>query len=164
MPEFIASPHTAAGALTEQATGTALKTLLQVGIPAATFIEILGWGFSDTGVSATDAPGEVYLMEGDVAASVGTSLTPDTYDTPGGQASLCVGGAALTCYGPTTEGTIAATRLLDQEKVHPQTGYSVWFPSDARPRCGLVASARYVRLRCNFAVSYNATCWIAWIE
>jgi hypothetical protein len=161
---YIASPHTAAGALTEQATGTALKTLLQIGVPAATQIEILGWGFADTGIVTTDAPGEVYLMEGDVAASVGTALTPDLYDRPGTQASLCVGGAALTCYGPTTEGTIAATRVLDQQKVHPQTGYSVWFPEDARPMCGLIASARYIRIRCSFAVSYNATCWIVWRE
>lgn len=162
----MATPHTAAGAVVDLAPATGLKTILQVGVPTATFINILGWGVSSTGVVGTDSPFYAYLMEGDVAASGGTSLTPDMWDAPGGQASLCVGGAALTAYNAAfTEGTIAASRFLDTQKVHPQTGYSVWFPSDARPRCGLVASARYVRIRVNqVSTAYNIVPWIVWHE
>jgi hypothetical protein len=74
--QFIASPHTAAGALTRVATGTALKTLLQIGVPAGVPLNVLGWGVAFRGVAAADPPGEVYLLESDTAATV-TSLTPD---------------------------------------------------------------------------------------
>jgi hypothetical protein len=166
MPKFIATPHTAAGAVVDLAPATGLKTVLQVGVPAAVAISIFGWGVSIAGTVASDVPFYAYLMEGDVAASVGTALTPDTWDEPGFQASLCVGGAALTSYNAAyTEGTIAASRFFDSERVHPQTGYSVWFPSDARPECGLVASARYVRIRVNaVTAAYNLVPWIVWEE
>lgn len=143
-----------------------MKTILQVGVPIANFITIYGWGVSCTGLVGTDSPFYAYLMEGDVAASVGTSLTPDPWDQPGGQASLCVGGAALTSYNAAyTENTIAASRFFDAQKVHPQTGYSCWFPPDARPRAGLVASARYVRLRVNqVTTAYNIVPWLVWHE
>jgi hypothetical protein len=162
----MATPHTAAGAVVELAPATGLKTILQLGVPIANFITILGWGMSCTGLVGTDSPFEAYLMEGDVAASVGTALTPDPWDQPGGQASLCIGGAALTAYNAAfTENVIAASRFFDSQKVHPQTGYSCWFPSDARPRCGLVASARFVRIRVNqITTAYNIVPWIVWDE
>jgi len=166
MPQYIATPHTAAGAVVDLAPATGLKTILQVGIPVATFIDILGWGISSTGLVGTDSPFYAYLMTGDVAASVGTSLTPDPWDKEGGVASACVGGAALTSYNAAyTEGTITNSRFFDSQKVHPQTGYSVWFPSDARPQCGLVATARYLRIRVNqVTTAYNLIPWIVWQE
>ena len=166
MAQYIATPHTAAGAVVNLAPAVGLKTILQVAVPAATNIEILGWGISSTGLVGTDSPFYAYLLEGDVAASVGTALTPDAWNNPGAQASLCIGGAALTSYNAAyTEGTIAASRFFDSQKIHPQTGYSVWFPSDARPACGLVASARYVRIRVNqITVAYNLVPWIVWNE
>jgi hypothetical protein len=159
---YIASPHTAAGALTRVATGTALKTLLQVGVPANTPINVWGWGCSFRGVAAADPPGELYLIDGDVAATV-TSLTPDTWQIPADIASICVGGAALTGHTATVEGTITASRLLDAQQIHPQTGYSVWFPADARPRAGQ-SSARYLRIRANFSVNIDAVPWVVWDE
>lgn len=166
MAQYIATPHTAAGAVVDLAPAVGLKTILQVGIPAAEQIVILGWGISSTGLSGTDSPIYAYLMEGDVAASGGTSLTPDAWDKPAQQASICVGGAALTAYSAAfTEGTITTSRFFDSQKVHPQTGYSVWFPADARPRAGLVASARYLRIRVNqITVAYNLVPWVAWEE
>lgn len=166
MATYIATPHTAAGAVVDLAPATGLKTILQVNVPAATFIDILGWGISVAGVVAADVPFYAYLMEGDVAASGGTSLTPDPFGKPGGQASLCIGGAALTAYNAAfTENTITASRFFDSQRVHPQTGYSVWFPSDYRPRAGLVASARFVRIRINaVTTAYNVVPWVAWEE
>jgi hypothetical protein len=166
MAKYMATPHTAAGAVVDLAPATGLKTILQVGVPAATFMDIFGWGVSIAGTVASDVPFYAYLMEGDVAATGGTSLTPDPFDTPGGQPSYCVGGTGATSYSAAyTEGTIAASRFFDSERVHPQTGYSVWFPSDARPECGLVASARYVRVRVNaVTAAYNLIPWIVWEE
>ena len=129
-------------------------------------MDILGWGVSIAGTAAADVPFYAYLMEGDVAASAGTALTPDQFDTPSGQPSLCVGGAALTSYSASyTEGTITVSRFFDSERVHPQTGYSVWFPSNAHPKCGLGGAARFVRVRVNaVTAAYQLIPWICWEE
>lgn len=160
--QYIASPHTAAGALTRVATGTALKTLLQIGVPANQPINILGWGCSFRGVAATDPPGELYLFESDVAATV-TSLTPDLWRIPTGIAAKCVGGAALTGYNASAEGTITASRIIDPQQVHPQTGYSVWFAQGEQPRVEST-SARFLRIRANFSVNIDGVPWIVWDE
>jgi hypothetical protein len=160
--QYIASPHTAAGALTRVATGTALKTLIQVGVPASRPINILGWGVSFRGVAAADPPGELYLILSDVAATV-TSLTPDLWRQPGEAASACVGGAALTGINASVEGTITASILYDAQQVHPQSGYSCWFPQAREPRI-YNAAARYLRIRSNFSVNIDAVPWVVWDE
>lgn len=160
--QFIACAHTAAGALTRVATSAALKTLLQVGVPANRPVNILGWGVSFRGVAAADPPGEVYLLDGDVAATV-TSLTPDLWRSPLEAASACVGGAALTGINASAEGVITASRLLDAQQVHPQTGYSCWFPQGREPRIAS-ASARFLRIRANFSVNIDAVPWVVWDE
>ena len=164
MRAYIATPATAAGAAVEVATGTALKTLLQVSVPANTEIKIAGWGVSFDGIAGTDPPGTVYLGHGDVAASAGTAFTPTPWqDSIETLASLAVGGAALTGYNFGTEGTIASWNMLDSQEIHPQSGYSIWFPSDFRPRIGSTA-ARHVRIRALFSVTVNALPWIVWHE
>lgn len=159
---YIATPHTAAGALTRVATGTALKTLLQIGVPANTPINVWAWGVSFRGVAAADPPGECYLIDTDVAATV-TTLTPDPWQFPTDIASIAVGGTALTGYNASAEGTITASRVLDVQQVHPQSGYSVWFPSDARSRVGQ-STARYLRVRANFTVGIDAVPFVIWDE
>lgn len=160
--QFIASAHTAAGALTRVATGTALKTLLQVGVPANQPINILGWGCSFRGVTAADPPGELYLIGSDVAATV-TSLTPDLWRSPGESASKCPGGTALTGINASAEGTITASTLYDAQQIHPQTGYSIWFPQGREPRLWS-SSARFLRIRANFSVSIDGVPWLVWDE
>lgn len=155
--------HTAAGVVTEVSTLTGLATLLQVATPATTGIKVYGWGVSFKGVTAADVPGMCHLLDSDVGMSAATSLTPDTFGDPGDPASLCVGGTGATAVsdGAVTEGTITASRLLDAQEVHPQSGYSCWFPSDARPEVGI---SRFLRLRVNFAVAINCLPWIVWDE
>lgn len=160
--QFIASAHTAAGALTRVATGTALKTLLQVGVPAGRSLNLLGWGCSFRGVAAADPPGELYLMLTDTAATV-TSLTPDLYRQPAEGASACVGGAALTGINASAEGTVTASILYDAQQVHPQTGYSCWFPPGREPRV-YNAAARLLRVRANFSVNIDGVPWVVWDE
>ncbi len=135
-------------ALTEVATGTALKTVLQIATPSTTGIRIVAWGVSFEGVVVTGAPGEITLIDTNVAATV-TTLTPEKFGNQNAQSSLCVGGTSATGYNATAEGTITGSAILDGQKVHPQTGYSLWFPADARP---VVAVSRFLRVRCSFAV------------
>lgn len=161
---YIAGPsYTAAGVITEVSTLTALATLLQVATPSTTHIVVVGWGISFDGTAAADPPGMCYLLDCDVGMSAATSLTPTTWSNPDAVASLCVGGTGATCVsdGAVTEGTITASRLLDAQEVHPQTGYACWFPADARPR---VAESRFLRLRTHFGIAVNSLPWIAWIE
>lgn len=165
MRQYIAGPsHTAAGVVTEVSTLTGLATMLQVATPSTTSILILGWGISFKGVAAADAPILAYLMDCDTGMSAATALTPDSFNAEGaGVASLCVGGTGATCVndGAVTEGTIAASRLLDSEEIHPQSGYGVWFAPDARP---FVAQSRFLRVRVNAAVAVNCLPWIVWQE
>jgi len=159
MGQYIATPK-ASHAPVEVATGTALKTLLQVATPSTTNLQILGWGISFDGIVVTDPAGVVVLIDTNVAATV-TTLTPDKWGSDDNPASLCVGGTALTGYNASAEGTITASRLLDAQNVHPQTGYSIWFPADTRP---LIKASRFLRIRSTFGITTNAIPWVVWGE
>lgn len=162
MSQYIALPQ-ASNLPVEVATGTAIKTVLQVGVPATAQIDrILGWGISFKGTSSTDAPGVVQLVDVDVAATV-TALTPTAHGQVGSDepASAMVGGAALTGYNASAEGTITSARILDAVEVHPQSGYAVWFPEEGRQR---IKVSRFLRIRTTFAVSVNCLPWIVWRE
>lgn len=141
------------------ATSAALKTLLQVATPSTTDIRVVAWGIGFKGVSPTAVPGEGTLIDVDVAATV-TTLTPEKWDSAFQQASLCVGGASATGYNASGEGTITDSRILDPAVIHPQTGYSIWFPGRG-PR---ISASRFLRIRVEFAADVNAVPWIIFDE
>jgi hypothetical protein len=154
-----ATPTTAAQV--PVATGTAIKTLLQVASPATADIEIVEWGISFDG-SAAATPIRCELIEtGTVAATGGTSLTPTPWDDPLGPISLCVGGTGATCFSPTTEGTITATRVLDVQFVAPSNQYWKQFPLGNEPQMQV---SRFLRVRVTATASVNAYCYIIWRE
>ncbi len=159
MSIYLATPKTG-HVITQVATSAALKTLLQVATPSTTDIRILGWGISFDGFVAADLPGVVTLIDANVAATV-TTLTPEKWGSDDSPASLCIGGTALTGFNATAEGTITASRIIDPQHIHPQTGYSIWFPDSALPK---VKASRFLRIRTNFAVTINGVPWIAWRE
>lgn len=147
-------------AVVEVATGTAIKTVLQVATPSTTDIRVVAWGISFDGIVAADAPGVVTLIDVDVAATV-TALTPEEWGSDDNTASLCVSGTSATGYNGSAEGTIGASRILDPQNIHPTTGYSIWFPERERPR---VKASRFLRIRTLFAVTVNGIPWILWQE
>lgn len=159
MTLYSAVPKTS-HAITEVATSAALKTVLQVATPSTTDIRIVGWGISFDGIVVANPPGKVALIDTNVAASVST-LTPEKWGSDDAPNSLCVGGAALTGFNATAEGSITLSRLLDAQNVHPQMGYSIWFPERAKP---LVQLSRFLRIRTTFSVDINAIPWIVWEE
>lgn len=136
------------------------KTVLQVASPSTTDITVLGWEVSFDGASGTAVPVICQLLDGDVAATV-TSLTPDNYGNSQQPASLCVGGTALTGFNASAEGTLTSVRALGSGHVHPQAGYGLWFPDDARPR---VAPSRFLRIRCLAPAGVNVIPQIWWAE
>ncbi len=156
---YLAVPK-ATHALVEVATGTAIKTLLQVATPSTTDIRIHAWGVSFDGTAAANPPGQCTLIDVDVAATV-TTLTAEEWESEDAQASLCVGGVSATGYNASAEGTIGASRILDGQNVHPQTGYGVWFPELRRPR---VKPSRFLRIRALFSVDVNGIPWVLYEE
>ncbi len=159
MSLYMALPKSSHAAV-EVATGTAIKTLLQVATPSTTNIRIVAWGVSFDGVVSTNPAGIVTLGDFDVAATV-TGVSPEEWGNVDSQASLCVSGASATGYNGSAEGSIAGSTLLDVQEVHPQTGYSLWFPERAQP---LVKASRFLRIRALFSVDINSVPWILWEE
>ena len=161
-PRAVATPFASVPIALAAATQ---KTVLQVNIPSGQDIRLLGWGLSFDGASGTAIPVVCQLIEGDVAASVGTSFTPDQWGNAIATASVCIGGAALTGYNFGTEGTMTVVRELDSQHVHPQSGYGVfWSGADHQPKCGAAAAARFLRVRCTAPAIVNVLPWIIWTE
>lgn len=137
------------------------KTVIQVATPSTTDIQILAWSVSFDGASGAAVPVICQLLDGDVAASTGTSFTPEPYGNNQQPASLCVGGAALTGYNFGTEGTMTSVTGIDAQHVHPQAGYGIWFPEGSRRRVG---PSRFLRIRCQAPAAVNVIPAIYWAE
>ncbi len=155
-----ASPTTAAQVV--MATTNAINTLLQVATPSTASIIILEWGISFDG-SAAATPIKCELLQTDVAATAGTSLTPTLWGDPNAPASLCVGGTGATMFndGAITEGSITAVRMFDVQLVAPTNQYVKQFPLGREPE---VAVSKFLRVRVTAAATVNAYCYIIWEE
>ena len=141
-------------------TTTGLKTLLQIGVPSTTRIKVVSWGISFDG-SAAAQPGIVELLTtANVFASV-TTTTPIPWSDSADVASLCVGGAALTGFNASGEGTIASTRVLDLQHIAPTSQYVREFSLGREP---LIAISTSLRIRVDMVASVNAQAWIVWEE
>lgn len=138
------------------------KTVLQCATPSTTGIYVVGWGVSFDGTSATGEPVICELIDVDAAATV-TSFTPEKWGDDNDEASLCVGGASATGYNASAEGTITGSRTLDEQEVHPQTGYSVWYP-DTNMKMPRVKVSRFLRVRCLAPAGVNCIPWILELE
>jgi hypothetical protein len=142
------------------ATGTAIKTLLQIATPSTAEIKIIEWGISFDG-NAAAVPGIVELIQTDVAATSGSSLTPTLWENPNGVPSLCVGGTGATCFSPSAEGTITVVRTLGVGHIMGTNQYEKQFPLGREPR---IPISKFLRIRVKFAATVNAICYIIWDE
>lgn len=154
-----ASPTTASQAVT--ATGTGIKTLLQILTPSTQDIEVVEWGISFDG-SAAATPGICELIQCDVAATGGTSYTPEKYGVgSAARPSLCVGGTGATGFGFSAEGTITDTLVYDGQLIAPTTQYVKQFPLGREP---WVPVSKSLRVRVKFGTTVNALAYIIWAE
>lgn len=152
-----ASPTTAAQVVVS--TGTSIKTLLQVATPSTTGITVIEWGISIDNAATSVVKAE--LLQTDVAATSGTSVTPTVWGDPNAPASLCVGGTGSTCYSPSAEGTITVVREFDvQQLVAP---YSYWkqYPLGREVQ---VPISKFLRVRVTASAAVNAYAYIIWEE
>jgi hypothetical protein len=156
-------PTTAAQATV--ATGTAIKTMLQIATPSTRQIRILEWGYTVNTNSA--GGGIVELIETDVAATVTAHVAAGVQpQIPGAPASLVTLGTSATGYTATVEGSTTASRVFDvvdlvADNAAPSLRYNYqWVPG----REPLVAVSKFLRVRSTTASTVNMHCWVLWLE
>src|ERR1700741_2705617 len=148
-------PTTAAFATV--ATGTAIKTMLQVKPDATTVLKVVEWGISFDG-SAAATPGKVELIETDVAATVTASVANDITKYDGAAIAQGDPTTALIAVGTTStgstasaEGTITAVRnLAGPEFIAPTTQYQFQFPLGREP---IIQNGKFGRIRVTFGTT-----------
>lgn len=151
-------PTTAA--LLSIATGTAIKTLLQ--IKPFNPCKIVEWGVSFDNNTA-NTPGKVELIETDVAATVTAFVDADItkYANVGDVAAASVAGLTLSTtasgYTATAEGTITAVRTLDMQLLPPTGPYVKQFPLGREP---IVQIGKFGRIRVTFGTTVNAWAYL----
>jgi hypothetical protein len=145
------------------ATGTAIKTLMQVQPSATNVAKIKEWGISFDGSSAA-APGTVELCETDVAATVTAYAQADItkFDAlaiaNGNQTTnLFQVGAANSGYTSTAEGSITVVRQFDCQQIAPTNQYVYQFPLDLEP---VIQVSKFARIRVKFGTTVNAICYM----
>jgi hypothetical protein len=145
------------------ATGTAIKTMLQVKPGATQTIRVAEWGISFD-ASAAAVPGIIELGVFDVAATVTAHVAAGIhkYDS----AALAAGdpttnlfsvGTTATGYTGSAEGSITATRLADVQHIAPTNQNILQFPLG---REFIVNPAEFLRIRVKFAATVNAICYV----
>jgi len=146
-------------ALASVATGTAIKTMMQ--IKPTTNISILEWGYSFDIVPTAVIKVEL-ITTGAINATVVAYNAGDVrgYDDSGGAATAITLGTASSGFTASAEGTITSTRVLDGGLTWAQQ-YSKQFPLDREPG---VVSTDYLRVRVTTATTINMLCYVVWEE
>jgi hypothetical protein len=153
-------PTTAAQA--KLATGTAIKSHIQLAPPSSKDVAIVGWGVSFDG-SAAGQSIECEVIEADVAATV-TAHTASglvTINNPGGSASQCQVGTALTGYAASAEGTITTVRVGDAQLVQPTNNFIYDFLLGYE---FVIRAGKFGRLRITAAASVGALAYLMYVE
>lgn len=158
------APTTAAQA--SVASGTTVKTMLQLKAGTGGGLIITGWGYSlDTEQAAA---GTIELLKTDVAATVTAFVTGDVtaLATPSVASTLSLGVAA-SGYSASAEGSIAATDMYDAIKLPVSTtasGHMTYvrtFSKDERP---YLAAGGILRVRATTGTTSGLICWVSWTE
>lgn len=145
------------------ATGTNIKTMLQVKAGTTKPLIIVAWGVSFDG-SAAATPPSVEFIETDVAATVTAHVTSGIikYNAEaliGGDpvTNLILVGTAATGFTATVEGTIADSRPLDPELIAPTNQYIHRFPLGQEP---IIQISKFARIRVHAGATVNCLCWM----
>lgn len=159
----------AAAATVKQATGNVIASLMQIGTPATTTLEIVEWGISFDG-SAAATPGTCELI-----VSTGGKITTGMTNyaagditklsfSANGLASQITIGTADSSFNPThaaTEVTPTGVRSVDVQLLPPTAPYIKQFPLERGPTMNF---SEFLRVRVTFGTSINALCYVVWQE
>jgi hypothetical protein len=157
-------PMQTTAAFAPVATGTAIKTLLQIKPGATVVAKIKEWGISFDG-SAAATPGKVELIETDVAATVTAHVAADI--TKLNESALLAGdpttalisvGTTSTGYTASGEGSITTIRnLAAPQLIAPTTQFIQQYPLGNEPT---IQAGKFGRIRVTFGTSVNAYCYM----
>jgi hypothetical protein len=142
------------------ATGTSIKTLLQ--LKPFNVCKIVEWGISFDGYTAA-LPVAVELIDtGTVFGTVTASADADIMKLDGAEGAVAsVAGLTLgtgaTGYTGSAEGTITATKVFDSGLIAPSVQFVKQFPLGREPKL-IIGNA--VRIRVKAAATVNALCYI----
>lgn len=160
-----AMPTTAA--MAPVATGTTIKTHLQISAPATQKLSVVEWGVSFDGFAAA-LPIRCELVETGTVAATGLTAHAaagvQPYKDSGAPASAVTLGTGNTGHaaGVTpTEGTITATRYGDLQFIAPTNQYVKQWPLGREFE---VAISRFLRIRITAATSVGCYCYVIWEE
>lgn len=157
-------PMQSTAAFAPVATGTAIKTLLQIKPSATTIAKIIEWGISFDGFAAA-LPGRVELIETDVAATVTASVANDitkldSNAIAGGDptTNLIQVGTTSTGYTASGEGSTTAVRNLDAPQfIAPTNQFIKQFALGREP---VIQVNKFARIRVTFGTTVNAYCYM----
>lgn len=145
------------------ATGTSLKTLMQIKPGTTQFAKIIEWGISFDGAAAA-AGIQCELVETDVAATVTAYVAGDfnKFDP----AALAQGnpttnlfaiGTTSSGFTASGEGSIGASRMMDSQFVQPTGQYVFQFPQGREP---VIQPSLFGRIRVKAQASVAALCYM----
>ncbi len=142
-------------------TGTVIKTMMQ--FKPLMPCRIIEWGYSFDG-SAAATPGNIELIETDVAATVTAYVAADItkYDAEaialGDPTSALISvGTSASGYTATVEGSTTSVRDFDLQLGAPSNQYVKQFPLGREPFC---QANKFVRVRMTFGTAVNAYSYI----
>jgi hypothetical protein len=140
------------------AVPAAMATILEVNPPANRAAAITEASISFSGVSATDVPVIVQLVEVTATSAAGTAVTPASMRD--GQVSAGATAKKL----PASEGTVTVLKTYD---VPPSSGLVIQFPLGREPQVqGAASTAKGFAIRANrgAGAAINAEANIEWEE
>ena len=156
-------PTTAAPAML--ATGTTIRTMLQVATPATQKLKVVKWGVQFATVPTAPVTCELVdtfaIPATGLTAHVAAGVQP--YDDSGAPASSMTLGTGATGYwvAAAAEGTITATRHGDVQ-ILTATNQFAWEWSLSREF--EVPISHFLRVRMTTATTINALTYIVWTE
>jgi hypothetical protein len=159
-----AMPTTAA--MSAVATGTSIKTMLQIATPSTRQIQLISWGYTLS--TLPGAVGTIELIQTDVAATVTAHVAAGVQPLdPNAPPSLMTLGTSATGFTATVEGSITATRVFDTDQIPIASGevplnYDYQWMPDERP---IIAVSKFLRVRATTPTSgVNMLTWVCWDE
>jgi hypothetical protein len=144
-------------------TGTAIKTMLQIGTPSDMQIQVLEWGYSIDDYPGADSV--IELLQTDVAATVTAHVAAGVVNLdPNGPASRLSMSTTTTGYTASAEGTTTAARVFDAVSIDTTAGSNAplertrTFMPDDRP---IVGVSKFLRVRATTpTTAVDMRCWV----
>lgn len=147
-----AVPTTAA--MVRIATGTAIKTHLQLTATATNEPVIVAWGVDFETVPTAFVHAE--LIQTTTVAGTGMTAVVPTPMRAGTVAAVTVAG-----FGPSAEGTVVATTKVFDDHLLMASSYAWEFSLGREP---VISASQVCRIRLTTSVTVNALCWIMFEE